>query len=312
MQQLTQEGRAKAVPASGRRQIREEARKATAREALKGKSYLQGKSMLQPEGTDRLKDPKVQPDGKSEHVPDPKWANVKGTPFMKGEGDSSDIAPDDVNQGQLGDCYFMAALAAIAKTRPEEIRKRVKDNGDGTYTVTFAEGGAVVVDAQFPVDASGQLVYAGAGDKSDAGIELWVALIEKAWAKLKGGYEQIRGSKVKMKSQDAMAAITGKETKTVKPKSLSDDELIKVMNDAAKKGWPMTLGAYTKDEVDDKTREEAKRLGIVFNHAYAVMGVDEGSKEVSLYNPWGKEYKVPKLKPDLVKKFYSVLHINKS
>jgi hypothetical protein len=303
-----------AVPAAGRREVRQEARKAVAREALKGKSFAEGRAMLQPEGPgiDPLKDPKAQPNAKSEHVPDPKWGNVKGTAFVKGEGDASDISPDDVNQGQLGDCYFVASLAAIARQRPEELRKRVKDNGDGTWTVTFAEGGDVVVDAQFPVDAGGEPVYAGAGDKSADGVELWVALIEKAWAKLKGGYEDIRGSKVKMKSDDAMQAVTGKDTRTVRPKSLGDDELLKVMGDAMVRGWSMTLGAYTKDDVDEKTRDEAQKLGIVFNHAYAVMGVDARSREVTLYNPWGRAYKVPKLTPDLVKKFYNVLHINKT
>ena len=109
-----------------------------------------------------------------------------------------------------------------------------------------------------------------------------------------------------------MAAITGKETTTLYPKNVSDDELIRLISEADQKHWGMTLGAFTKDDVDQTTRDEAAKLDIHFNHAYAITGVDVKAKEVTLYNPWGKEYKVPKLTPALIKKFYRVLHINKT
>ena len=48
---------------------------------------------------------------------------------------------DDVYQGGVGDCYFMATLAAVAKAKPEHIRKMVVDLGDGTYAVKFIENG---------------------------------------------------------------------------------------------------------------------------------------------------------------------------
>jgi len=39
---------------------------------------------------------------------------VEGVHFLKGLGDAREIEKEDVNQGQLGDCYFLAALAAVA------------------------------------------------------------------------------------------------------------------------------------------------------------------------------------------------------
>src|SRR5688572_11579109 len=60
---------------------------------------------------------------------------------------------DDVDQGSLGDCYFLAPLAAIAKTNPDRIRQSVVELGDRTYAVRFHSGGTeqyVRVDADLP------------------------------------------------------------------------------------------------------------------------------------------------------------------
>ena len=264
----------------------------------------------QPEpAPDPKKDPTVNPTSESEHVKGATYEPVKGKPFVKGASDEKDIDPNDVNQGQLGDCYFVAALAALAKQSPETLRQRVKDNGNGTYTVTFAEGGDVVVDGRFPMK-NGQVQFAGKGDETPAeGAELWVMLIEKAWAKLKGGYEDIRGSKVRMSSTDAMQAITGKETRTLRPGSMGEDELFTVLADAEAKGWPVTLGV--KNVSDPNEVRAVKATGLVPNHAFAVMKVDRPGKTLSVYNPWGAEYKVPALTYDSLSKYVQTIQINK-
>jgi hypothetical protein len=88
---------------------------------------------------------------------------------------------DDVDQGNLGDCYFLAPLAAIAKTNPDRIRQSVVELGDRTYAVRFHSGGTeqyVRVDADLPTNSTGGLIYAGLG----TGGSLWTAIMEKAWA----------------------------------------------------------------------------------------------------------------------------------
>ncbi|MBI4165605.1 MAG: hypothetical protein HY508_07730 [Acidobacteria bacterium] len=49
------------------------------------------------------------------------------------------VSPSAVLQGGLGSCYFHSPIAALAKTNPKKIPPMIKDNGDGTYTVTFAD-----------------------------------------------------------------------------------------------------------------------------------------------------------------------------
>lgn len=48
-------------------------------------------------------------------------------------------SPNDIAQGYLGNCYMMASLSTIAARFPDQIRKNIRDNGDGTCTVRFWE-----------------------------------------------------------------------------------------------------------------------------------------------------------------------------
>lgn len=253
--------------------------------------------------------PVANPDPESEHVKGATYTEVKGKPFIQGKGDGAAAAANDVNQGQLGDCYFVAALAAIAHTRPDVLEKKITDHGDGTYTVHFAEGGDVRVDGKFPTK-DGSVQFAGEGDKSTTeGSELWVMLIEKAWAAKKGGYEKIRGSKVSMSSDDAMDAITGAGTKTWRPGSMEEDKILEVLGEAKTNKWPATLGV--KNVTSPADIKAVKDAGLVPNHAFAVLDVDLTAKTVSAYNPWGADYKVPPLKPDVIKKFVDTIHVNR-
>ena len=101
-----------------------------------------------------------------------------------------DIAPSDIKQGQLGDCYFLCVLACLAE-RPNRIRKLFLDseiNEEGVYGVRMMDSGKIkeiVMDDYFPCHYS-QPCFSQA-----KGNELWVMLLEKAYAKLHGSYERI-------------------------------------------------------------------------------------------------------------------------
>ena len=86
--------------------------------------------------------------------------------------------PDDVNQGAIGDCYLVAALAAIAASTPGEIYNMIKDNGDGTVNVRMFDptGGGAPTAKYFTIQKS--LVTNGRHSEG----ALWVPLLEKAYA----------------------------------------------------------------------------------------------------------------------------------
>jgi hypothetical protein len=87
---------------------------------------------------------------------------------------------DDVHQSDdVHDCYFLAALAAVAKLHPHVIERNVVDFGDGTYGVCFRGvfGKEFIrVDGDLPTKTNGTLHYA----QSENGA-LWVSIMEKAW-----------------------------------------------------------------------------------------------------------------------------------
>ena len=129
----------------------------------------------------------------------------KGKEFIKG------ITYDDIKQGFIGDCYLMAALAAIAKLKPTLLDKMIEINANGTYTVYFynTEKGNVIHKEYllpgFPV-RSGQIIYA----KSKQRAELWVSILEKAfaaWHGRGGGYKKIDFGGV----SDFFEKLTGKQ-----------------------------------------------------------------------------------------------------
>ena len=103
------------------------------------------------------------------------------------------VEPNDINQGQLGNCYFLAALSSLA-----EFPQRVKAmfvteqvNKAGIYMVRFFLNGQetpVIVDEFLPCGQNGKPAFATCRDN-----ELWVSLLEKAWAKLHGTYARTEG-----------------------------------------------------------------------------------------------------------------------
>ncbi len=84
-------------------------------------------------------------------IDDQAYQYVSGSLYQNG------VAATDVAQGDTGDCYLMASLAAIAKTSPATIQNMIHDNGDGTFTVRFYNKVAdyVTVDRYFPVFSNG-------------------------------------------------------------------------------------------------------------------------------------------------------------
>jgi hypothetical protein len=224
---------------------------------------------------------------------------VSGTPFAKGGGDAHEVDINDVKQGGLGDCYFMAVLGAIARVRPEFIKNMIKDNKNGTYTVTFhTEQGIsglfgsrsnqqVTVDSSFWTDGKGNPTYANKTGDVDAANnpELWVMIIEKAWAKLHGGYGNITGGKV---DDDAREAVTGKEATNLDPSDYNDADLTKKIEDHfVKNNLPVIFWSH-KGEEGSKTEKKLTADGVVGNHEYPLNGVLGG--KFTLYNPWGYKH----------------------
>jgi hypothetical protein len=200
---------------------------------------------------------------------------------------------DDVRQGAIGDCYFPAAMAALAYWKPEALLNAIKDNGDGTYTVRFHEnngfGGRgqpvdIRVDGDLYARAWGGPAYASSlgGSTEPDKMELWVPLMEKAYAQWKGGYETVGSGGIAGK---VMGEVLGKDYDYINLNSGNKDRVFEQIKEAAAQKRPMAAGTYGTDQADRYTN-----TGVYANHAYSVLGTEEenGVKYVKLRNPWGQ------------------------
>ena len=87
---------------------------------------------------------------------------------------------NDINQGYLGDCYFLSSLAEVADKDPSLITSMFCANGNNTYGVRFYVNGTaeyVTVNTQL---ADGGTIFNYATD-------IWASLAEKAYAQLQAG-----------------------------------------------------------------------------------------------------------------------------
>lgn len=171
----------------------------------------------------------------------------------------------DVAQGKYATCWCLAAMQAIVRQSPEMIENMIKENPNGTFTVTFGDGRTVTVTPDVPADGA------------RVGKTAWPAVMEKAFAQLGGSYEEINGGA----PSAALTALTGKKAvkyQTVKPS----------MGDIAarfRNGTAYALAFPSERALDGIP--DLKRRGIQAGHAYAVVAVDPSRGTVTLANPWG-------------------------
>ncbi len=187
----------------------------------------------------------------------------------------------DVIQGQIADCYMVSAFAAVAAQSPEVIKNAITDNGDGTYTVKLLEPsnyGAEPTPVEVVVD--GQLTSSYA--KSATGTELWVGLLEKAFAQHKGGYEAIGNGG---DPGYVMSALTGRDDRYTQLSTSADATVFEALKQALANGESAVACTYGKDRA-----ELYSGSGLYAWHAYTVLAVSEenGEQLVTLRNPWGK------------------------
>lgn len=190
----------------------------------------------------------------------------------------------DVVQGMLGDCYAMSAFAAVAAQMPQKIADALKDNGDGTYTARFFDTSKtptaqveVTVDGQLPTKAGG-LQYGKGADRS----ELWVALLEKAYAQWKGGYDVVgKGGS----AGEVMAALTGNPGGQLPLSPGDEKDIHELLKFSLKDGHALVAATHGEDQDALYTG-----TGIYADHGYTVLGAaEEGGKlMVTLRNPWGE------------------------
>lgn len=226
----------------------------------------------------------------------------------------SDPQPTDISQGALGNCWFCGSLAAVAE-KPYLIKRLFVDdyakNGElspvGVYLVRLCDGGEwrfVQLDDNFPCNAANMLAYSGARRN-----QLWVPLVEKAFAKLRGCYEDTEGGNpceglrlltgwpsivlhLQQAEDDADASAGGADPWAMRVQAsipFTDEELLWVRLVSAFSAKLIVCGSC--GHVEGITKEMYRGMGLSPSHCYSIVHVAAargGSvRLVKLRNPWG-------------------------
>jgi hypothetical protein len=199
------------------------------------------------------------------------------------------IKPDAVEQGAIGNCYFVSALASVAQSNPELIRNAIKDNGDGTYTVTFPGARDYPVTVKAPTEAEQGLYNAG-GQHG-----LWASVMEKAHGEF---YNQGLMAKVLGRSWtptegadgggipgNAIALLTGQSYESFSTTFNSQQSIADQLSRAFADNPPRAIVAGTNRSLFSENTEG----GFARGHAYSITGFESdgnGGGMVTIRNPW--------------------------
>lgn len=201
----------------------------------------------------------------------------------------SDIVPEAVQQGGVGDCYFNSALASLAAQNPQAIRDMIHDNGNGTYTVTFPGAPDEPITVTAPTEQELALYSHG----SEHG--LWAPIMAKAYGQycqesvfrrspfnLGGGDVPEEGSDGGSLRNAGLRILTGRDVNSDSTTFTTEEGLHEALSSAFRDGRPVTC--YINNLPGDRTS-----IGLPDGHEYSVTGYDPETRTVTIRNPWGHD-----------------------
>jgi Calpain family cysteine protease/RTX calcium-binding nonapeptide repeat (4 copies) len=231
---------------------------------------------------DRINDPKDA--GTTIRVDNAAFAgNTQGThPLFSKNGPHM----NDINQGAIGDCYFLAGLGAIARDNPNALRQNIVDFDDGTYGVRLGDS-YYRVDNDLPVynksqgPTDGNLKFAKLGQDGST----WVAIVEKAFADYRKGantYASIDGGWM----TEANAAFRSNST---------GSKAVNTYRNATAMAEDIATKLSARHSLSIGFSGDAAAAGapLIMHHAYTVVSVTRDMLDniisIELRNPWGHD-----------------------
>ena len=196
---------------------------------------------------------------------------------------------NDVQQGELGDCYFLSVLSALSEN-PERIKKLIpksKISDKGIYECNVFLHGyeiPIVIDDYFPVieNEDNNIAFAGINQESKS---IWPILLEKVWAKCNLSYEDI----INGNSADAFQFLSPAPFDTYYH-SNDNKSLFDIIDNSIKKNY-IVVSDITLTE--NTNLDYLSKMGLLTNHAYNIIDtvtLKQNSAEVKLLkirNLWG-------------------------
>ena len=206
----------------------------------------------------------------------------------------NDICLSDVNQGMIGDCWFLSAIdfsinhpkwhdslkESVKKVNQYMIKVKLYDTASGQWKETY-------VDTRLLIN--GDYVPTTVSVLSKDPSETWAAMLEKGLAKMCGGYTNIEGGWM----SEGMCFLHGGRgyfisSHEIVPKLIDDALFLDSLLQDFKYLFDHGYGLFTAWEKDIFTSITDK--GLVDSHAYSILDIQkvDGEWVLKIMNPWGK------------------------
>ena len=189
--------------------------------------------------------------------------------------DKSNINISSIKQGNIADCYFISSIIGLAKV-PNLINNlfKIKEiNSKGYYEVILFIDGQfqiVIIDDYLPIINDNEFCFSPSINN-----EIWLCLLEKAWAKVNGGYANI----IKGYAHHVFETLTGFPSLKLMHSSYEDSYIWEYIINSCKSRYIIT--STSKDNLKEK--------GIENNHSYTLIDYYELKDN-------NKKYKIFKLR----------------
>jgi Calpain family cysteine protease len=212
----------------------------------------------------------------------------------------------DIVQDDIGDCYFVATLGAVANQNPGAIRNAISyDARTQSFNVTLHQNGRPVTVNVTQADLNYNISRNGGSSVDNTGRDgpVWPAVMETAAAKLldtnhrnglREGFDSLNEGG---KARNAMETITGWKGRDFtysrgmfETENAALDRLGNQAQTALANGRPLTLSTdpERRSIADIVAGREGTQDGLADNHVYVVESARKvnGEWQVTLRNPW--------------------------
>lgn len=197
----------------------------------------------------------------------------------------------EVRQGHIGDCFFVAIVGAVAERNPKDVRRWIEEQPDRTFKVQFPLGAQSVVKT--PTD--GEIALTSFAGKQG----LWINYLERAFGSIMESAFPNAGD------GDALDAIAfgGTPLQTMRMMTANDPVLVPIRTDDRSppnaEQVQLLVPKLRTNLVECQTNKRIACAGsprgvmppgMTPQHAYAVLGFDQARDAVRLWNPHGNHF----------------------
>jgi hypothetical protein len=217
--------------------------------------------------------------------------------WVQGPLDPQSIHWNDVRQGTAGTCTILAAGMSLANSERGRLllSRSLQDEGNGKISVTLW-------DRKMEIDLSRvKTMPARVGDfngqRSDPRWEIWPKALEAGFArgvKWLFGVEFYRNEVIGSPDLHmALRAVSGKNHHVRDVAPMTPQQIYRDVGAALNDRKVIITGSVDKRAMSAHQQSLQRQHGLLPNHAYAVLGLNEANGTIWLGDPHGRSLSIP-------------------